>query len=246
MLEKFSKGKLLASLRRDAFLTSRRAVLFHPAYLIRRALYKAVSRAAPEFRGAILDFGCGSKPYRTLFTNVESYVGVDIAQSGHDHSSSNVDIFYDGRHLPFEDGKFDGVVAFEVFEHVFNLPNILREIRRVLKPGGQLMFSIPFAWPEHEQPYDFARYTSFGIGHLLEEAGYRVAAIEKTNGAVAAIAQLWIAYITDQALPKLGPLSRPIRTLIVPLMNISSVALARLLPRGDDIYSNLVVRAIRN
>lgn len=236
---------LIESMRRDAFLTSRRAILYHPAYLIRRALYKVVRRIGPEVGGSILDFGCGSKPYRSLFTNADRYLGVDIEQSGHDHATSQVDVYYDGRHLPFADHEFDNVVAFEVFEHVFNLPEMLTEIRRVLKPGGEIVFSVPFAWPEHEQPYDFARYTSFGIRHILQELGYQVQSIEKTNGSVAAIAQLFIAYLTDQVLPSFGPLSRPLRVFVVPMLNIMSVLLAAILPYRDDLYSNLVVRARR-
>lgn len=235
----------LTALRRDAFLTSRRAIFYHPAFLIRRALYKAVRRSAPLFTGDLLDFGCGSKPYRDLFSRVDSYIGVDIEQSGHDHATSDIDVFYDGRNLPFDDERFDAVVAFEVFEHVFNLPEMLQEIRRVIKPGGRLMFSIPFAWPEHEQPYDFARYTSFGIRHLLTAAGYEVEAVEKTNGSVSAIAQLGLSYVTDSALPRLGILSRPLRMVVVPILNLTSVLLVKVLPHHDEIYSNLLVRAVR-
>ncbi|WP_375396493.1 class I SAM-dependent methyltransferase [uncultured Sphingomonas sp.] len=236
---------IVVILRRNAFLTSRSAILFHPAYLIRRALYKAVREAAAGFRGAVLDFGCGSKPYRSLFTNVDSYVGVDIEQSGHDHKTSEVDVFYDGQHLPFDTASFDGVVAFEVFEHVFNLPEILGEIGRVLRPGGRLMFSVPFAWPEHEQPYDFARYTSFGIHHVLEQAGYREVRIRKSNDSVRAIAQLGIAFLTDQAIPRLGVFSRPLKTAVVPVLNLTAVAMAAILPRRYDIYSNLIVEAVK-
>lgn len=236
---------VLTALRRDTFLTSRRAILYHPAFLIRRALFKAVRRSAPLFEGELLDFGCGSKPYRDLFSRVDSYLGVDIEQSGHDHATSDIDVFYDGRNLPFDDRRFDAVVAFEVFEHVFNLPEMLTEIRRVIRPRGTLMFSIPFAWPEHEQPYDFARYTSFGIRHLLNEAQFDVVSVEKTNGSVSAIAQLGISYITDSALPRLGRLSKPLRMMLVPLLNLTAVSLVKILPHHDEIYSNLLVRAVR-
>ena len=106
--------------------------------------------------------GCGSKPYENLFVHADKYIGCDVEVSGHNHSDSKIDYFFDGKKLPFSDGTFDAVVSFEVFEHVFNLPEILTEINRVTKEKGTLLISIPFAYGEHEIPYDFARYTSFG------------------------------------------------------------------------------------
>ena len=105
----------------------------------------------------VLDFGCGSKPYENLFINIDEYVGCDIEVSGHDHLDSKIDYFFDGKNLPFIDDRFDSVVSFEVFEHIFNLPEILKEINRVTKTSGNILISVPFAWGEHEVPYDFAR-----------------------------------------------------------------------------------------
>lgn len=53
-----------------------------------------------------MDVGCGSKPYRELF-DVDEYIGIDIEVSGHNHSSSNIDKFYDGKVIPFENNALD-------------------------------------------------------------------------------------------------------------------------------------------
>jgi SAM-dependent methyltransferase len=196
-------------------------------------------------QGDVLDFGCGSKPYRELFTACSSYTGVDIAVSGHDHIDSHVDVFYDGRHLPFNDASFDAVVAFEVFEHVFNIDEMLQELRRVLRPGGRMMLTLPFAWGEHEVPYDFGRYTSFGIRSVLERNGLTVQSIGKTNGSVEAIHQLWLAYIDTQLLRPLGLVGKVARVPIAAAINIGAIALARILPDDATFYSNLVVEASR-
>ena len=50
--------------------------------------------------------------------------------------------------LPFDDNSFDGVICSEVFEHLENYPQVIREIRRVLKPGGTFALTVPHSWPE--------------------------------------------------------------------------------------------------
>jgi len=75
-----------------------------------------------------------------------SYIIIYIGTSGHNHVDSQVDIFYDGITIPLQDASVDHIVSLEAFEHIFNLPKILGEGHRILKPGGPLMISIPFGW----------------------------------------------------------------------------------------------------
>ena len=71
----------------------------------------------------------------------------------------------------------------------------------MLKPKGRILITSPFGWGEHEKPYDFARYTSFGIKHLLEKSGFEIK-ITKTSSYFLAIGQLFIAYLGQHVLPK--------------------------------------------
>src|SRR4051794_7005728 len=50
---------------------------------------------------------------------------------------------YDGRHIPFPDASFDVVFSSNVLEHVPDLPQVHREIHRVLKPGGFCLHILP-------------------------------------------------------------------------------------------------------
>ncbi|CAN5342884.1 hypothetical protein BH10PSE12_BH10PSE12_03430 [soil metagenome] len=237
-------NSLKSKWRRQMFIIGPLSVLMNPSHIIRQGIYSAIKRFAPEITGSVLDFGCGSKPYEELFHPL-SYTGVDIEISGHDHATSKVDRFYDGHTIPFADETFDSVIAFEVFEHIFNLEEILGEVRRILRPHGKLLISIPFGWPEHEVPYDRARYTSFGIEKLLTEAGFDVAHTLKTTTSVRAIAQLAIVYVSDHCLPQHGLISNLLRLLIIFPMNVTAIVADFVLPKRDDFYAGLVVLATR-
>lgn len=230
-------------LHKEVFITTWLSIVINPVYIIGNGIYRSISMIAPAVAGDVLDFGCGSQPYESLFENARSYVGVDIKVSGHNHADSKVDYFYDGRKLPFSDDCFDAVVSFEVFEHVFNLEEVLCEIRRVLKPNGHLLISIPFAWDEHEIPYDFARYTSFGITHLLTKNGFEVTRLIKTTTYVLAVFQMWIAYLFQHVLPKGRFLRRISQLLIIFPLNVTALVLNALLPKRYEYPCNHVVLA---
>lgn len=212
-------------------------------YFIRHGLHTNIASLAPRLSGRVLDFGCGSKPYESLFANARSYVGVDVQVSGHDHRTSTIDLFYDGHTLPFRDGEFDGAVAFEVFEHVFNIDEVLTELRRVLRPGGHLLISVPFAWDEHEIPFDFARYTSFGIRHVLERNGFEVLEMRKSTTYVLALCQIFIDYLRRYVLPRNRILRGIFQLGLIFPLNLGALLLNRVLPERDEYYSNNIVLA---
>lgn len=89
-------------------------------------------------------------------------------QPGH-----NVDRVVD-MHAPPEDflGRFTGIVCSEVLEHVERPAQLLAALHRCLKPGGLLVFTIPFNFPEHMYPSDYRRWTVHGIRVDLEDAGF--------------------------------------------------------------------------
>jgi SAM-dependent methyltransferase len=236
--------KLRAKARRESFHPTWLSAIVSPDYIIRRGLFLAVSQLAPSVSGRILDFGCGSRPYESLFLNAAEYVGVDLQATGHDHIDSKVDVFYDGKTLPFRDADFDAVVSFEVFEHVFNLPEVLREIHRVTKESGHLLISIPFAWNEHEVPYDYARYTSFGISDLLRKNGYDVIDLRKTTTYLLATGQIFIGYLTHLA-PRARILRGFFQILFICPCTLATLALNAILPKRYEYFCNCVVLARR-
>jgi SAM-dependent methyltransferase len=239
----FYSLKLKARLKAEEFSPTMLSVIISPIYIVRNGLYKGVANFAKKFHGDILDFGCGTKPYEALFTNANSYVGVDIEVSGHCHKDSKVDFFYDGNLLPFPDDSFDCVVCFEVLEHVFNIDKVCSEISRVLKPNGLFLGTLPFVWEEHEEPYDCARYTSFGIKNIFSRNNLHVVELLKSTTYVLTVGQLLINFISKTFYP---PHSRYLglifRFLVIFPLNLVVLSANGILPKRYSLYlSNIVL-----
>jgi hypothetical protein len=112
-------AKIKSFINKQQFFPGCWGIFVNVCYFDRKYLLRAVTKYAPEMSGKLLDYGCGSKPYKSLFKNVTQYIGVDIDNNpGHDHKNEDVDIFYDGVHLSFTDSEFDAVFSSQVLEHV--------------------------------------------------------------------------------------------------------------------------------
>lgn len=171
------------------------SIFYNPSYLIRKNLYNELELVSGKLTGKLLDFGCGTKPYKHLFHNVKEYIGLDFVSDRVKGEKTETDIVYDGKTIPTESEHFDSVLSTEVFEHLFDLEGTLMEIYRVLKPNGQLLFTCPFSYGEHEQPYDYARYTSFALKHLLNKNGFEIIEFKKTGSHIGVIHQYMAIYI---------------------------------------------------
>lgn len=194
-----TRERILATVRKAQHKPSVVGLLINPYFLIRSRLWLEIEKVAPLIEGRVLDFGCGSKPYQSLFTSASSYVGVDI--------------YWDGINLPFPDDSFDAVVAFEVFEHVFQAVDTLKELKRVLRPGGNLVISTPFMFGEHEAPFDFFRYTSFGILRLVQSLGFEAITLKKTGNFCLVLAQSLIDNLIHLGRP--GRVWTAVRILLI-------------------------------
>ena len=76
--------------------------------------------------------------------------------------------------LPFAADVFDGAICTEVLEHVPDPSLLLRELHRVIRPGGTAVLSIPFVFKYHADPIDAIRLTPPGLRRELERAGFSV------------------------------------------------------------------------
>ena len=212
-------------------------------YLVRNRLLNGLKEYIGNLNGDLLDFGCGSKPYKSLFT-VKTYTGLDFESQGHDHSNEQIDVYYDGKTIPFSNETFDSVFSSEVFEHVFNLEEIIPEISRVMKKGGLILITCPFAICEHEQPNDFARYSSFAIKHLMEKNGFQVVAYKKLGTSLDVITQMNVTYFHNHIMPffaKIPVFRKIIRLSVNAILNSLANLYARIFPDGEELYLNNLI-----
>ncbi len=243
MLQKLKNKIRYAQFNFDGWQEEGLALLVNPFFFIRRNLYKNVRCFASVLSGRVLDFGCGSKPYRKLFYHASQYVGCDISVSGHSHENEEVDVYYDGKTLPFENESFDSIFSSEVFEHVFNLDVILSELNRILAGGGIFLCTVPFVWNEHEVPFDCARYTSFGIKDLLEKHGFEIIEMRKSTLYVETIFQMFIEYLRYECSGpiKNGYLLFLLQVLCFMPITVLGILASKILPQNDSLYCNNVI-----
>lgn len=151
-----------------------RKQLLSENYISRKPIYDFIKQHQHEFTGVILDYGCGNVPYKKMFKKCEKYIGLDydVTATSAGFKGDDGVIYYDGVNIPFEDNSMDNVLCFQVLEHVDDPIQSLTEIKRVLKPDGKLMLTLPAAYPIHMAPYDFRRFTSYGIERMLRQTGY--------------------------------------------------------------------------
>ena len=160
------------------------------APFVRDGIATFIAGAAQGMRpGArVVDIGAGDAPYRDFFRHVE-YVTVDWEHSVHAGARAS-DIIASADSLPMADESVDAVVMTEVLEHISVPSAALREVARILRPGGEIVLTVPFVWILHEVPYDYFRYTPSALTMLLEEAGFDQVVVTARGDYFSTLAQL--------------------------------------------------------
>ena len=132
----------------------------------------------------ILDAGAGEAQFKELCSHLK-YTSQDIAEYDGEGDGSGIhtksrdykdlDIISDITDIPVDDESFDAIMCIEVFEHITNPLDALKEFNRILKTGGKLILTAPFNSLTHYAPYHFSTgFTKYFYQHHLEKYDFKI------------------------------------------------------------------------
>lgn len=215
----------------------------HFQWLSIHHLNNELVRVLPGLEGTVLDLGCGLKPYRKLMARAAGYTGADI------EPKPGLDVLLvPGGPLPFADASFDVLLCTQVLEHVADLEGLCAEMRRVLRPGGMLVASVPFIYQVHGSPHDYRRFTEYGLTAAL--TGFQVESLNRQGGIGSSLGILLLNWLDQQLGSNVATWA--LKIVCLPLWVLFSLAVnlvASVVDRLDTtavFYHNLLVVARRD
>jgi len=185
-----------------------------------KSIYRVLSRAilkthCPPLTGRVIDLASGGHSDYRYFLNLSKeaqYITSDIKKE------ERVDVVLDlTQKLPFESGSFDAALLFNCLYIFENPGDVLKEVNRVVRPGGFLLTLTPFVFNEIPEPVDYWRFTSQGLMKILTQAGFKEIEIipfgERFSAAVSLLNKFlifdffkpfvyWLAVQFDKIVPK--------------------------------------------
>lgn len=123
--------------------------------------------------------------------------------------------------IPLGDATFDSIICTEVIEHVRDPQAAINELHRVGKSGGLLYLTAPMHWGLHYEPYDYFRFTKYGLASMLERAGFQVLETRQIGGLFAVIS----GRLSDLVVNLLYRIGFPLKFIVGNRLRISILSL---------------------
>ncbi len=214
-------------------LESLKRLPFHPQYFVYRKHNDDLVHISKHCRGTILDIGAGKQEIRSFLLDNSRYISLDYYHTATEWYYVRPDFFADGQQLPIATQCINTVLLLDVLEHLPDPEACILEIQRVLHPNGKLVLQVPFLYPLHDAPFDFHRWTTFGLRELAEQHGFIIetnivfghpleTAALLTNLALGKTALNWIKYKNPMVVFTL------LLPLIISFVNIHAWLMAKL------------------
>jgi len=127
----------------------------HPTWVVRREIDRTLASLSPNAR--ICDVGAGGRRLTPHVTTIDAV------------AAPNVDIVGDIHNLPIKDDSFDCVFCTGTLEHVRDPWQAVRELHRIVRPGGVIHIDVPFIQGFHPDPTDYWRFTLDGLRLLCQD-----------------------------------------------------------------------------
>lgn len=222
---------------------------FHPQWLLGSSK-ETGAWIASHARGLVLDVGAANRWVENQIPSSCCYVSLDYPATGRDLYGSRPELFADAAKIPIRDKSVDVVLLLEVLEHLRYPSDALKEIHRVLRPGGKLIMSVPFMYPLHDPPFDFQRYTTHGLERELEKAGLQIDTIEVTIGSIETAGMIANLAIGGSIIKGLKShhsslILSPFLIAAIFLINLTSWTLAKILPNWSNLTAGYRVESSR-
>ena len=170
----------------------------------------------------VLDVFCGTRPYDDLLPVVKEHVAFDVP--GNPYGAADV---VSDEFLPFADGSFDLVTCIQAFYYLDDPDEGVRELRRVLRPGGVAVVSVPLVWG-YERGHLEHRFSEPVLRRLFH--GWDTTVIENGGWTASWVAvSTSIARLLQRAAPRRARgLARPLFAVAYAGLNLAGVALGRM------------------
>lgn len=163
--------------------------------------------AAPAAKGVLLDYGCGGQPYKLVFEPyVTKYIGADVTAANGIVLDLELEV---NCHVPLPKESVDTILSTQVLEHVSDFQFYLADCARLLRPSGRIIISAPMQWRHHEVPYDYWRFTKYGLIKSLESAGFKIVDLRPCGGVYSLLGQIFLSHLSTR-----GKLARLVTRMI--------------------------------
>jgi SAM-dependent methyltransferase len=201
----------------------------------------ALERVREHAHGDLLDVGCGARPFEAVFEGqVSRSIGVDHPAST-ELSQRAPDAFAIAEALPFREGSFDTVLAMALMPYLPVPDFMLREARRVLRPGGVAIIEFQMMGPPWHPPHDYFRFTRYGAELLLLRNGFEVLRVIPVGGLMARVGLSALAGLNRINRGPTRILTEiPVRILYT-LLQLVFEGLDQIFMDPDETLGNLVV-----
>ena len=197
----------------------------------KRWVKKQLEQVVPEMK--ILDVGCGGQPFKKycnhLVYKAHDFGQLDALSQVIEGEYGKLDYVSDISHIPEKDSCFDVVLNTEVLEHVPYPIEAVKEMARILKPGGKLILTAPLNSFQHQAPYHFyGGFSQFWYEKILPEAGFGNVKVEKNGGFFLSFGQECQRFTRISF--RCRTLKSPLRWLLMPLEILVTVTFSLLFP----------------
>jgi len=155
-------------------------------------LDKQIRKFSHYIKGKVLDVGAGEVNRYGKYFKYDEYIKMDPRHVSH------ADLVGSADNIPLDSESVDSIVCTQVFEHLENPQKSAEEIYRVLKKGGYVLLTVPQMNELHEEPYDFFRYTKFGLKSMFERVGFELVVVDQRGGYYSTMAQMRIRHMIDK------------------------------------------------